>query len=288
MKFITAYLQTLNHTTIYDNRSPFTIEDIYELLRIPRNELKTFMAEEGDEYTKIHYDRGSYSSIEILKPVCIKNYMLSDKYTYYQKIVIFTYDTKGFKFPTSVSEIPDELKGFCSYTTIKNINKITRDNNIHLLEKTTDRLNYTISTKVGYDMTIGKFVFYSSDRVRNLRTKINNKDVQYWTKKYALLFNSATKRNVQFDLQIEDLIELYDLQEGKCVYSNLPMLINNIKTELYTNPETLSVDRKDPAKGYTKDNIQMCCNIYNLMKSNLSEQDFLHYHNLMNKTLTGS
>ena len=79
----------------------------------------------------------------------------------------------------------------------------------------------------------------------------------------------SKKKHLAIDIDNEFLLELLRLQDNKCFY---------IKREL--TPETnhwntMSIDRKDPSGGYTRDNIVLCCDIINRMKSYLNVQDFI-------------
>ena len=53
------------------------------------------------------------------------------------------------------------------------------------------------------------------------------------------------------DLTFDDLVTLYRSQKGLCAYSGLPLKFGNSKD---TNWK-ISLERMDPKKGYTKDNV---------------------------------
>lgn len=74
----------------------------------------------------------------------------------------------------------------------------------------------------------------------------------------------AQNKNRVFDITKEDLMELWNKQEGKCAISKLPMTytIDNGR-----NPYNVSVDQINPSKGYTKDNVQLVCMSVNQLKS---------------------
>lgn len=81
------------------------------------------------------------------------------------------------------------------------------------------------------------------------------------------------KKGLEFNITKEDLIELYEKQKGKCAFSGLVM-------EMKTGPRhksntfSISLDRINNDKGYTKDNIQYLCWQINKMKSNLTDDEF--------------
>lgn len=94
------------------------------------------------------------------------------------------------------------------------------------------------------------------------------------------IFNSAKsrakKKELDFNITPEDLLELYYQQDGKCA-------ITNLKMEFKTGPRhrantfIVSLDRKNSEKGYTKDNIQFLCWQVNKMKSSLTEIEFIFW-----------
>lgn len=83
---------------------------------------------------------------------------------------------------------------------------------------------------------------------------------------------SARKRGISYDsdLRFEDLMDIYNKQEGKCNITGEVLEIGGKKRS-----ETLSLDRIDSFKGYTKDNIQFVCWAVNQMKNNLSEEELM-------------
>lgn len=88
----------------------------------------------------------------------------------------------------------------------------------------------------------------------------------------------AIKGGFPFNLTIEHLLEQWNDQNGYCFYSGLLMTnINdgsNHRTEKMAN---LSIDRIEPARGYTIGNVVFCRYAVNTMKMVLSVQDFLNY-----------
>ena len=82
---------------------------------------------------------------------------------------------------------------------------------------------------------------------------------------------SAEKRNQEFSLTRQDFLDMWEDQEGICVYTGLPMELR---------PNTLfsvSVERVDNNVGYTKDNTVLVTNAVNRMKSNMEGEDFFHF-----------
>jgi len=88
----------------------------------------------------------------------------------------------------------------------------------------------------------------------------------------------AKKRDIEFSIQEQDLLDLREKQEGKCWYSWLPMTFWFVwYTQWSWTQKTkyqISCDRKDNNQGYTESNIVLCCTIVNSMKGSMSETEF--------------
>jgi hypothetical protein len=92
--------------------------------------------------------------------------------------------------------------------------------------------------------------------------------------------NNPKYKKLGFDLIREDLIDLYNKQEGKCAISGIQMTHYIGKNQGYHH-NNVSVDRIDSTKGYIKENIQLVCTTVNLMKSNMSLEELKYFCNLI-------
>ncbi len=86
--------------------------------------------------------------------------------------------------------------------------------------------------------------------------------------------NRAKVHGLEFDLDADFITELWNNQLGRCYYSGREMKWVSSGTGGSTK-STFSVDRVDPNGGYTRDNVVLCLNHVNSMKSNLSRTEFL-------------
>lgn len=82
----------------------------------------------------------------------------------------------------------------------------------------------------------------------------------------------ANKKNLPFEITTEFLLDLWEKQDGKCAITNLPMTYINDNGRIYTN---VSIDQKEPNKGYTFENTQLVCMAVNQLKSDLSMNEML-------------
>lgn len=82
---------------------------------------------------------------------------------------------------------------------------------------------------------------------------------------------NAARKNVEFNLTKEWIEN--KLKHMTCEVSKLPLTLNTkTEREFRCNPFNPSIDRIDPKKGYTKDNCQLVCWIYNLAKSDFNHE----------------
>jgi hypothetical protein len=64
-----------------------------------------------------------------------------------------------------------------------------------------------------------------------------------------------SKRNKEHNLTVDDINKMYENQKGLCYWFNVPL----IPSEKTKHPQQPSLDRLDRTKGYTKDNVVLCC-----------------------------
>lgn len=91
--------------------------------------------------------------------------------------------------------------------------------------------------------------------------------------------NSAEKRQHSFELTKEMLLEMWELQHGICAYTGIQM------TTQPSSAYSVSVERIDSSKGYTKDNTVLVCNAINKMKTNLDPVLFFEMCSAVTKFL---
>jgi hypothetical protein len=60
------------------------------------------------------------------------------------------------------------------------------------------------------------------------------------------------------------------IENGRCVKTGIPFQFS--KTEFHSNPWTPTPDRIDSKKGYTKENVQWVCFMYNALKGQYTEE----------------
>ncbi len=69
------------------------------------------------------------------------------------------------------------------------------------------------------------------------------------------LIHDSKHRNLENTLTVEDINEMFKNQKGLCYWFKIPLVPSN-KTK---HPQQPSIDRLYRNKGYTKDNVVLCC-----------------------------
>lgn len=80
---------------------------------------------------------------------------------------------------------------------------------------------------------------------------------------------NAKKRNLEFDLDIEDIV----------VPTHCPLLNYELNHDVMSayNPTKASIDRIDSSKGYVKGNVQVLCHRANVMKADATPEELVMF-----------
>lgn len=87
--------------------------------------------------------------------------------------------------------------------------------------------------------------------------------------------------DLEFDLSLEDLKQLWESQNGTCPYSKLKMILPE-STNHYQTVHSLkkaSLDRIDSDKGYVRGNVEFVCLAVNLAKNNFTKKEATSFFN---------
>ena len=109
----------------------------------------------------------------------------------------------------------------------------------------------------------------------SLHQKFINSFSRYITKLYLGI--KKTTKNIQLSITENDIKDLYTEQEGKCKLSGKQMThidYQGIDVNEITK-WNISISKIDPTKYYTKDNIQLICNVVNTIKNNMVNDELL-------------
>jgi hypothetical protein len=96
--------------------------------------------------------------------------------------------------------------------------------------------------------------------------------------------NRVKRRNKNFNITLEDLLEQWQKQDGICPYTNLKLIHPNWKREKNSEPYTVaSLDRIDSNKGYIIGNIQFISMTANFAKSNMTHEQMVNFCKIISK-----
>jgi hypothetical protein len=95
----------------------------------------------------------------------------------------------------------------------------------------------------------------------------------YFQTKTSQLKSKSIFKNMDFDLTSGFLLELYEKQNKKCFFTNIEIK-HNTGCHQY---DSISVERLDPNKGYTKDNVVLAAFNINSFKGMMNEVEFKEY-----------
>jgi hypothetical protein len=99
--------------------------------------------------------------------------------------------------------------------------------------------------------------------------KGSKKDQYSGFREFLRRIKNRKKHECNLDLQY--LLDLWNKQEGKCIYTNISMVLPDGK--LKGTMFTASLDRIDSSIGYLKGNVQFTLTPINFMKSAMSDED---------------
>jgi hypothetical protein len=161
------------------------------------------------------------------------------------------------------------------------------------------RFNHLVVIKLGGKNKFGYFWFCKCDcgkeisvlsshlkRIKSCGCQGNFRHKNVWkgvgeisAVRFDLIKNRAKRIGLDFDLDLEFLWKKYLSQDKKCALTGKEIAFGKLKTDKWT----ASLDRIDSSKGYTKDNVQWVHIKINYMKSNLPQEEFIEWCNLVSK-----
>lgn len=80
---------------------------------------------------------------------------------------------------------------------------------------------------------------------------------------------NARRRGFKVQVDVDFIKSIWNEQNGKCYYTGDEM------TQQLGNENSMSIDRVNSNKDYTKDNVVLCCYRVNVCKNNLNREEFI-------------
>ena len=93
------------------------------------------------------------------------------------------------------------------------------------------------------------------------------------------LIHDSKHRGIENTLTVDDVNELYKKQNGLCYWFNIPLIPSNITK----HPQQPSLDRLDRNKGYTKENVVLCCYSANIGRNETDKETWEEFVKLLFK-----
>lgn len=95
------------------------------------------------------------------------------------------------------------------------------------------------------------------------------------------LIHDSKHRNCEHTLTVQDINEIYDKQKGLCYWFNIPL----IPSEKSKHPQQPSLDRLDRNKGYTKENVVLCCYSANIGRNENDLETWKNFLEVLKKNI---
>lgn len=118
--------------------------------------------------------------------------------------------------------------------------------------------------------------YYSNNKERIQAGRKEKRESNLEVKLKHMIRNASQRALVKgfdFNIDYNYVSGLYKKQEGYCYYTGRELTL--------TGSGRVSIDRKDPLKGYTRGNINLVCLDVNYMKRDISHEDFIQFAKLV-------
>lgn len=102
---------------------------------------------------------------------------------------------------------------------------------------------------------------------RKKKTSTKDDPLEYIRNKFAMYWATARQRWFEFNLSLQDLVDVYSIQSGKCLFTGVVLQTTNPSSYV----DYLTLDRLDNNYWYVKGNIAFVSREFNQMiKKNIS------------------
>lgn len=103
---------------------------------------------------------------------------------------------------------------------------------------------------------------------------------------FKYYYRNCKRRNHEFNLDLEYLEQLWNIQKGICPYTKVRLTLNTHQKQLKDFRYSASLDRIDSSKGYIKGNVQFISTAINYMKSTMSDLECKEFLLQISKNLS--
>lgn len=99
---------------------------------------------------------------------------------------------------------------------------------------------------------------------------------EYFCRLLSSTRGGAATRSILVHVDVDDVLELYFDQDGKCAMSGVEMMVQR-KAPRFKDPLAASIDRIDSDGRYERTNIQLVCARVNIMKGDMHHNDMIDW-----------
>ena len=92
------------------------------------------------------------------------------------------------------------------------------------------------------------------------------------------LIHDSKHRKIENTLTVDDINEMFKNQNGLCYWFRIPL----VPSSKGKHPQQPSLDRLDRNKGYTKDNVVLCCYSANIGRNENDYETWIEFLKLLN------
>jgi hypothetical protein len=117
-----------------------------------------------------------------------------------------------------------------------------------------------------------RFSYCNACRNKQTYSNLNSDKYKYLKHRFESIRKRAKNLGIDFNLEFDYIKNLFDKQNGKCFYSDL-LLNTKVNTAKEQKINSVSFDKIDPSKGYTKGNVVLCSNRINSIKRDISLEE---------------
>ena len=116
-----------------------------------------------------------------------------------------------------------------------------------------------------------QYYIKNKERERALGDTYISIPINYYRNRHSQIRYRAKKANLEFDLTVEDIIEL--CSATYCPLLGTPLMVAHEGLGKGHRPDAPSIDRIDPSKGYTKNNVWTISKRANTIKQDSTWQE---------------
>ena len=112
------------------------------------------------------------------------------------------------------------------------------------------------------------------------RQRVESPPEKFLARTYSQLKSSRKRQGVTFELSLNELIEIYRDQKGKCAITGLTLTFKREKnrgTGFHGNDSIMTIDRINANGPYKASNVRMVCKRVNLMRGKQTTSEFVKW-----------